>query len=78
MRRLFAIILFIGLLIVGVEIGKKSCKPKTIYQYIPRTPQEEEESLIDVEDIFKDMFQKSTPWIKSNDEDKFNLRKIVF
>jgi hypothetical protein len=79
MKSLFIVLLLIGLIIIGIEIGKGSCKNnKIIYRYIPRTPEEESQNPVDVEDIFKDMFQKSTPWIKSSSEEDTNVRRVVY
>lgn len=80
MKKIITILFLVGLFIVGLEIGRRSCEESTkvVYKFIPRTPEEEADSPVDVEDIFRDMFQKSTPWIKSSQEDEYTMRKVVF
>jgi hypothetical protein len=78
MKRILVMMLIVGLIIVGVEVGKRQCRPKTVYRYIPRTQAEEEELSLDVEDVFRDMFQRSTPWIKSSTEEDNNVRRVVY
>lgn len=50
-----------------IEIGKlmKKCpEEQIIYKYIPRTFEEESNNPINIEDLFKSMFNESSPWMK--------------
>ena len=75
----FLIIFIIGVWIVAREVGKRAVKcptNKVVVKYIPRTAEEEERSVLDVSDMFKDMFNKSSPWIVSSTDDVLFRRTI--
>lgn len=62
------IILFIGILLVTINIVKNIKQPekKVIeYRYIPRTFEEENAEPVYVSDVFKTMFSQQSPWIFS-------------
>jgi hypothetical protein len=66
LREILLIILIIGLLLVIINLTKmytKCPENKIIYKYIPRTFKEEQESPIDVSEIFKELFNKPSPWV---------------
>lgn len=65
-----SLILFIGILLVIVEIvkidaGLSQKGPHIIYRYIPRTFEEEQEDPIPVSDIFETLFSQPSPWVDS-------------
>ena len=81
------IISMIGGIFIIINLTKmynKCPEDKIIYKYIPRTFKEEQESPIDVEEIFEDLFKKPSPWVGGfrkndnyrslNDED---IKKIM-
>lgn len=60
------LLFILGLGTVLYQYGKNSCscpEQEVIYKYIPRTPEEEMNNPVDVEDIFKTMFTETSPWI---------------
>jgi hypothetical protein len=64
------LIIFIGILLVSIEIVKVQSnyyhkEPKIIYKYIPRTFEEEQNDPVSVSDIFYTMFSQPSPWINS-------------
>jgi hypothetical protein len=66
---LLFLIYFIVILVV-IELVKlntltKCPKPLIEYKYIPRTFQEEQEEPVIIQDLFSDMFNKSSPWMLS-------------
>lgn len=67
---LIAIILFFGILFIVVELVKFNMKSqlnnqKTVYRYIPRTFEEEQEDPNNVSEIFNEMFSQPSPWVQS-------------
>jgi hypothetical protein len=67
------LILFLGItfVVINLTVTLKECpKPQTIYRYLPRTFEEEQNEPVLVSDIFKTMFSQPSPWIGSiNDLD---------
>ena len=65
----FIIILISGIIslvvyfIINYEL-KNSCDNKTIYKFIPRTLNEEQENPQFVSQIFKTMFEQPSVWVK--------------
>lgn len=60
--------MLVGLVCIVISITKQisTCpEPKIEYKYIPRTFQEEQDNPVYVSDIFRDMFEKPSPWIAS-------------
>ena len=56
-------VLFV-LVLVYIGRATKKCPPNnTIYKYIPRTPEEEANNPVDIEDLFKTMFSEPSPWV---------------
>jgi len=69
-KAIIALILFIGILFMVIEIVKIDAglvkkDPKIIYRYIPRTFEEEQEDPILISDIFETMFSQPSPWVGS-------------
>lgn len=67
-RSLLLFLLFVGLLLMIIEIMKSmnKCKPhKIIHRYVPRTFEEDQENPVMVSEIFKTMFSQPSPWINS-------------
>ena len=57
---------FFGLviIIIGISLNQKKCPPQKIqYIPVPRTFSEEMESPIPPAEIFKDMFERPTPFL---------------
>ena len=68
MRGFLILLLFIGILLMAIELSKNTAKcpePKIIYKYVPRTFKEEQESPVSVTDVFTTMFTEDSPWITS-------------
>jgi len=67
------ILLFIGITFVIIDLTRirekticaNTCKPTTIYKYVPRTFKEEQESPVSVMNLFHDLFERPSPWIGS-------------
>lgn len=60
--------MLVGLVCIVISVTKQisACpEPKIEYKYIPRTFQEEQDNPVYVSDIFRDMFEKPSPWIAS-------------
>ena len=60
--------MLVGLICTIISITKQvTVQPQQqiIYKYIPRTFQEEQDNPVFVSDIFKDMFEKPSPWVAS-------------
>lgn len=60
--------MLVGLVCIVISVTKQisTCpEPKIEYKYIPRTFQEEQDNPVYVSDIFRDMFEKPSPWIAS-------------
>jgi hypothetical protein len=79
-KGILLLLLIIGLLMVVIEVVKENQTAPTekiIYRYIPRTFAEEQDEPIFVSDIFKSMFNDSSPWVNGmNDLDTRNKEKI--
>jgi hypothetical protein len=61
-------LLFLGILFIAISVTKntQSCPPtQTVYKYIPRTFEEEQNEPVYVSDIFSDMFSQPSPWMVS-------------
>ena len=61
-------LIFIGILLITINIvsAEKKCNPsQTIYKYLPRTFEEEQNEPVYVSDIFKTMFSQQSPWVAS-------------
>lgn len=67
MKGLFILLLFIGIMLIIVEIinTEKKCPPeRVIYRYIPRTFEEEQNEPALVTDIFSTMFNQPDTWTR--------------
>lgn len=67
-KTIVLILIFIGILCITVGIVKttKECPPqKIIYRYIPRPIENEDLEPVFLEDIFKTMFSRESPWVTS-------------
>jgi hypothetical protein len=69
-KALILIIIFIGILLVAVDVtriqgGLTEKKTKVEYRYIPRTFDEEQLDPVYVSEIFETMFSQPSPWILS-------------
>lgn len=65
-QSLILITLFIGFLLIAVDYSKMTAdctRTKIIYKYIPRTFREEQESPINVSELFSDLFSRPSPFI---------------
>lgn len=60
------IILLVTYYVLGKEEGFKA---NTVYKYIPRTLEEEDESPVYPSEIFKNMFTQPSVWIDSINKD---------
>lgn len=73
-------LLFIGIIFVIVELvrSRNQCPAqKTLYKYIPRTFEEEQNQPVYVSDIFKTMFTQPSPWVgEVNDVDTRKREQI--
>lgn len=69
MNLVFEVIIFaIGVILISLAVMKdeKKCPPQKVeYRFVPRTFEEEQRLPVKSTDIFKDMFDKPTPWIGS-------------
>jgi len=66
--RLLIIILSIGFILIIIDLTKMyyNCPPnKTIYKFIPRTFEEDQDYPVPISDIFKQLFDAPSPWIGS-------------
>jgi len=65
MNIIIVILLIIGVILITIDITKRSyaCGEKVIYRYIPRTLEQEEMNPALVSDIFKTMFSLPDPWV---------------
>ena len=60
------LMIFVGVILVAVEITKGSCvcpPTKVIYRFIPRTLEEEQQSPVGVSKIYSKMFAEPSPWL---------------
>lgn len=67
MKGLFVLLLFIGIILIIIEIvnTEKRCpQQRIIYRYIPRTFEEEQEEPALVTDIFATMFNQPDTWTR--------------
>ena len=66
MKAFVILLLFIGIvfIIIGYVNQLKQCPPtKVEYRYIPRTFEEEQNDPVKVSQLFRNMFERPTPWI---------------
>ena len=67
-KSLMTLIFIFAIFLIVLDIGRslKSCpKQEVIYKYIPRTFNQEQNDPVFASTIFKDMFDKSSPWVSS-------------
>lgn len=63
---------------VAIVKNNQQCPPpKTIYKYIPRTFEEEQNEPVYASDIFITMFSQPSPWIKSLNDMDFRKREAI-
>jgi hypothetical protein len=76
LRLVMGAVLVLGVVLVLMGLGRRtvSCPaPKTVYKYVPRSPEEERDNPVDVEDVFRAMFSEPSPWVgtfRSNERKK--------
>ena len=60
------IVIFLGavMITIGYQKSKCVCENKVEYKFVPRTFKEEQENLIKPSEIFRDMFEQPSPFIK--------------
>jgi hypothetical protein len=66
MKSIIVILSFVGIIaiVIGYINQIKQCPPpKVEYRYIPRTFEDEQNDPVKVSKIFRDMFEKPTPWL---------------
>ena len=67
-KSLMTLIFIFAIFLIVLDIGRslKSCpKQEVIYKYIPRTFNQEQNDPVFASTVFKDMFDKSSPWVNS-------------
>ena len=62
---IYFIVILVIMELVKLNTLTKCPKPLIEYKYIPRTFQEEQEEPVIIQDLFSDMFNKSSPWMLS-------------
>jgi hypothetical protein len=60
------IIIFLGaiMITIGYQKSKCICENKVEYRFVPRTFREEQENPVKPSEIFRDMFEQPSPFIK--------------
>lgn len=65
------LLIFFGMLLLLLNSYNKTQQncpaPQTIYKYLPRTFDEEQNEPVYPSDIFKTMFSQQSPWVRSID-----------
>lgn len=71
------LIVFIGIILVIIELTKNSIKQETKieYRYVPRTFEEEQNEPVYPSDIYKKMFEVPSIWVSSFGKDE-NVREL--
>lgn len=67
---IISVLFIIGVIFISIDVVKSyyKCPPdKTIYKFVPRTFEEEQDYPIPVETIFDKMFALPSPWVHSFD-----------
>lgn len=67
-KNLMTLIFIFAMFLIVLDIGRslKSCpRQEVIYKYIPRTFNQEQNNPEYASTVFKDMFEKSSPWVNS-------------
>lgn len=67
---IISVLFIIGVIFIVIDIVKSyyRCPPeKTIYKFVPRTFEEEQNYPVPVERIFDKMFDLPSPWVHSFD-----------
>ncbi len=75
-KKILLMIIFIGtiLLTIGLTLQIQKCpEQQTIYKYVPRTFEMEQNNPLYPSDIFKKMFTKSDVWVATINE--FDTKK---
>lgn len=62
---IYFIVMLVVMELVKLNTLTKCPKPIIEYKYVPRTFQEEQEEPVIIQDLFSDMFNKSSPWMLS-------------
>jgi hypothetical protein len=62
---IYFIIILIIIEIVKLNTLTKCPKPIIEYKYVPRTFEEEQEEPVIIQDLFSNMFNRSSPWMLS-------------
>jgi hypothetical protein len=62
---IFMVIIIIIIEFVKLNTLTKCPKPIIEYKYVPRTFKEEQDEPVFIQDIFYNMFNKSSPWMLS-------------
>jgi hypothetical protein len=77
---LVIILLVLGILFITADAVRTSLKcptEKVIYKFVPRTFEDEQNDPIPPSVIFKDLFEKPTPWIAGFDFSDKQVRTDV-
>lgn len=80
MKTILLIFIFIGILLIVVDITRSETKcssNKIIYRYIPRTLDEELNEPAYAGDIFESMFNQSNPWIGAIDDNMHRKTELI-
>ena len=67
-KSLMTLVFIFAIFLIVLDIGRslKSCpKQEVIYKYIPRTFSQEQNDPVFASSVFKDMFDKPSPWVSS-------------
>lgn len=67
-KNVMLLILCIGLFFIVLDIGRSSVscpEQQTVYKYVPRTFVDEQNNPKFASTVYKDMFDKSSPWMSS-------------
>jgi hypothetical protein len=76
-KKLIIFLIFLGCICItiGITRNTNTCPPeKTIYRYVPRTFEEEQNEPVYVSDIFKQLFTQDSPWVRS--ANSYDERKL--
>ena len=69
-KHILICLMFLGVIMIVINVTKTEtlCPPtKTVYRFVPRTFAEEQEFPPDVTELYRSMFDQSSPWINSVD-----------
>ena len=79
-KSIIVLLIFVGILCISIGVVKnqQECpSAQTIYKYIPRTFDEEQDEPVYVSDIYATMFSQQSPWIKSVTDVDFRRTEAI-